>query len=422
MVVKLWNPSKNEGAWMTADIDFSDRRQVGEQLFSIVRDLRNVDPILWSEKSQAWIVTGHEEVVEGFSGRLPLSSVRLHFLYAHIDQNVRDARIPYLEHTLKSWIINTDGANHIRMRQLMRKAFAVKSVETTRPFVRQVVKETLACLDLSGEVEFIAEVATKIPPRVLMRFIGLPDEFIDKARNWAVELDEATQMPGQSIEVLERAQAALVDMREHVLREVAKRRKFPTDDFLSLLLVANDDGDRLSDDELMGICHLVLLAGHSTTANTLGLATAALAENPAAVVYMRAHPDRMLDCVMELMRFAAMSANQPRVVAEDFEWRGHHLKQGQFVHLNIAGANRDPKVFQNPDAIDFLHPQENNMTFAQGAHFCIGHYLAKIQLTEFYTHLLQHYEFDKLRSRSEYLPMPHFRALRTLPLRLRLVK
>jgi cytochrome P450 len=148
----------------------------------------------------------------------------------------------------------------------------------------------------------------------------------------------------------------------------------------------------LSEDELVGILHLTLLAGHDTTTNTISLGVAALSKDFEAREYMRNNPDRLADSLMELMRHIAMSTSMSRIVTQDFVWRGHQLKAGQVVHLMIAGANRDPRVFPDPEVLDFSRPQDMNMTFGPGLHHCIGHFLAKMELGEFFPEFLKRFE------------------------------
>jgi pimeloyl-[acyl-carrier protein] synthase len=400
------------------DLDFSRIDKLGNRLFDRVRELREFDPIFWSESQQTWIVTGHEQVLEGFRGDLPLSCKRMHFCYAHLSKDECDRHIPYTVKTLESWIINSDPPDQPRLRKLMMKAFSRKVAEDMRPFARQVVAETLDRAGRKGDVEFMEEVARAIPPRVLVRLMGLPDEYAPRAYGWAQAVDVALGSFANPIPKMEIGERALLDMREFMQAEIASRRQQPRDDFLSALISANEEGEQLSEEEMIGICHLILVAGHSTTANTIGLSVAALADHPEARDYIRAHPEKAVDTAMELSRYVAMSSNQVRVVAEDFDWRGHAMKKGQFVQLMISGANRDPKVFPDPDALDFSRRQDMNMSFAPGLHFCIGHWLAKVQLTEFFAELLRRFDPEVLDPELVFQPPSNFRALDYLHVRL----
>jgi pimeloyl-[acyl-carrier protein] synthase len=134
--------------------------------------------------------------------------------------------------------------------------------------------------------------------------------------------------------------------------------------------------------------------------------------------YIRQHPENILNVVMEIQRYVAMSATQQREVARDFPWHGHELKKGQYVLLLIAGANRDPRAFPEPLRLDPTRPQDANMTFAPGLHFCIGHLLAKMQLTEFFPELLRRFDVEVLDDKLDFHPSIAFRGLNTLNVRL----
>lgn len=404
-----------------ADFSLAAGGSMGNLLLEKLARMRASDPIFWSDANQLWIVTGHAQVAEGFRGDLPLSAVRLpKMVVGAIPEDERMTRIPYLMETLPKWIINMDPPGQPRLRRLMMKAFSRKVAEDMRPFAKQVIGEVLDRLAAKGDVELVQDASREIPQRIILRLMGLPDDYRDKMARWVATttptLGNATVAPDQ----LERCEAVLLDMRENFSREIAKRRDNPTEDFISSLITARDEGDQLSEEEMLGICYVTLLAGHNTTANTIAMGTAALAASREARDHMRAHPDKTLDNLMELMRYIAMSVFMARVALEDFEWQGHQIRKGQFVMLMIAGANRDPSVFADPNKLDFARPQDANMTFAPGLHFCIGHYLAKMQLTEFFPAFLDRFEPEMLDAELDFGPSLAFRGLETLRLRLHL--
>ena len=169
-------------------------------------------------------------------------------------------------------------------------------------------------------------------------------------------------------------------MAEIFTREIEDRRKTPRSDFITALVTAADGGDTLTVDEMIGALILIIVAGHDTTSNSMTLGVRALDRHPAAWAEMRAHPERSVDSAVELMRYSAMSAGQPRLAAQDFEWRGRKIRKHDLVMLLIAGGNRDPQVFPNPEKLDLTRANDQSQTFAPGLHHCIGHLLAKLQL------------------------------------------
>jgi len=162
---------------------------------------------------------------------------------------------------------------------------------------------------------------------------------------------------------------------------------------------------------------LVIIAGHDSTANSLTLGIRALAQNPEAWDYWRAHPERSVDNAIELMRYVAMSAVQPRLIGADFEWNGHRFRKGDLALLAIAGGNRDPRVFQEPDKLDFTRPNDSILTFGPGLHHCVGHILAKMQLAEFFNALVDRFDRVEILKEPAFTETLVFRGLTALDLR-----
>jgi cytochrome P450 len=274
----------------------------------------------------------------------------------------------------------------------MLKPFSSKVTEAYRPHAREVIREVLDGVQGRSEVEFVEEVGRPVTARNIMRIIGFEDEefYLPKLKEWAYLANAGLSgLPGRDI--LRRTDAAFGEMAAAFQGEIDRRRTAPSDDFVSLLLNAGEEGDKFSDDELIGELILILLAGHDTTLNTMALSINALSRDPAARDYMRDNPQKILNSLMELMRYIAMSTSQQRIAARDFEWEGHEFKAGQIVTIMTAAANRDPRVFADPECLDLTRDQSNNVAFGPGTHHCIGHLVAKMQLTEFFPEFLRRY-------------------------------
>jgi pimeloyl-[acyl-carrier protein] synthase len=379
--------------------DFSQIEKLGDRVIGQLNALREVAPIYWSELNQSWIISGHAEVVEAYSGNLPFSAQRHKLLNLVVpDEEERKKLIPNTLRYFPHFLINIDPPEHTRVRGLLMKAFTRKVAEDYRPQARKVICQILDGIKGRSEVEFIEEVARQITARNLMRITGFENEefYLPKLKEWAY-LANAAGSGRPSRELLARNDKGFAEMAEAFLVEINRRRTSPGTDFLSKLVHAGEGDNKFSDDELIGEMILVLLAGHDTTLNTMALIINALSTRKAERDHIREHPEAILNNIMEMMRFIAMSTSQGRVVAEDFEWKGHQFRKGQIVTIMTAAANRDPHVFVEPERIDFSRNQDNNVTFAPGTHHCIGHLIAKMQLTEFFPEFLNRYDrFDIL--------------------------
>ncbi len=403
----------------SVDVSFGDAAVLGDGLLDRLDAMREISPIYWSETNQCWVVTGHQEVVEGFRGDLPLSNVRLHHCWRAVPEAQRKELFPYFMESLPQWLIDMDPPNQPRLRKLMMKAFSRKVAEDMRPIAREIIGEALDDASQVEVVEFVGTVARKIPSRMILRLLGLGDDLLGPMRRWTDTINATLGGFAPSVDLLVQAEQTMLEMRSYFLPEIEKRRRTPAEDFISSLVTARDGSDQLSDEELLGILYLTLLAGNDSTGSTITLGTLALARHPEVSEYIRNHPENILNAVMELQRYVAMSGTQQRMVSQDFTWHGQTLKTGQYVLLMIAGANRDPRAFPEPLRLDPTRPQDANMTFAPGLHFCIGHLLAKMQLVEFFPELLRRFDIEIVDEKLDFHPSIAFRGLNSLHLRLR---
>jgi pimeloyl-[acyl-carrier protein] synthase len=378
---------------MSANLDFdlSTFAKLGNGLLPRLDALREADPIHWNEISRCWVVTDHNSVLEGFSGKLPLSSHRHEMLLQFFpDPAEREARVKCLLELFPHFMTNTDPARHVQLRKLMVHAFSRKMAESYRPYVHTVVDEVLGGVR-TGPVDFVDKIARRITARSILHVMGLSESFYPSLERWARVMNEGTNSTPDK-DLMAAANDVMVEMRDVFLVEIARRRANPGSDFISALLTAREGTDELTENEVVAQLILILIAGHDTTLNTMTLSVAELAESPEARQYMRLNPDRLEQCIMELMRLVAMSTSMQRIAAEDFTWKGRHIKQGQIIFLMIAAANRDPRAFSDPRKLDFSRSQQGNMTFAPGLHFCIGHWFAKMMLSEFFPAFLRRFE------------------------------
>jgi len=393
------------------DIDFGQFAEMGNLLLPKLAGLQQEAPLAWSAINRCWIATGHEFVVEGFSGRLPLSAQRHRIIASFFpDSDDRERRIGYLLHIFAQFVINMDPPGQLRLRKLLMKAFSREVAESFRPFVRSLVSHVLGAVDGNREIDFIADIARPITARAILHIIGLPDETLPRLEHWAQTINSGLS-GNPDLAMIERTNGVLEEMRDLFEAEIKRRDGCDLGDFLSHLMSAREGSDSLTRDEVIAQLILILIAGHDTTMNSLALVVARLADKPAERDYIRVHPDRFDACIMELMRVVAMSTSMMRIVTEDFDWHGQQLRKGQFIFLMIAAANRDPAVFPDPERIDFDRPQHGNMTFAPGRHFCIGHWFAKMMLSEALPALLDRYEeWEVLEDRLAFTGSTGFRG------------
>ena len=357
--------------------------------------MREFAPVVWSDFQRGWMILGHKEVYEGFHDAR-LSNVRLHVdMLREIPEEERPALIPGILTYVPNWIINIDAPQHARVRKLMVKAFSRKVIRAQLPAIGETVEELIGEIKAKkGEVEWVRDVAFQLPMRTIMRILGIPAEHRETLFSDTKNIVTAFQSPMPTRELMLAAEAGIKLINQICLGEIAKRRETPQEDLLTVLVQANDHGDMLTDEELLGACQVFLTAGYDTTANSNTLGLIALEKNPEQKAYFLAHPDDMSTNLQELMRYIGMSSTQIRFALEDLEVAGKQIKKGDLIYLSLASANRDPKVFENPEQLDFTRDASDVVTFAPGIHHCLGHLLAREQIATFYRRFYE--EFDQV--------------------------
>ncbi|WP_311268019.1 cytochrome P450 [Sphingobium sp. WCS2017Hpa-17] len=402
------------------DVDLTNApRERGKAMIDDLDHIRDQTPVFWSERSRCWFITRHSDVVDAFQRRIPVTNDGRMFPVFHlIPPEEWDARIPTLVKYSDLWITSTEGERHARLRSLLMKALNRKVVEGFRPYAKARAEALVDKMIAEGELEFNEGISRAMTGDVLFQILGMPPELTPELRNWATWLMEGVGATVPTPERLEKASFALEKMNEAVAVELEKRRTDPKEDFLTGLLTASEGEDRLSYDEILAQMHVAIVAGHDTTMNTITLSVEALARDPEAWAWAQANPDRIMDVVTELQRHIAMVGGQPRLVYEDFELHGHNIRKGDVVAVLISTANRDPAVFEHADRIDFTRDNRGSMVFAPGIHFCLGHHLAKMQLSEFLGALLRKVKrIEVLEDALDFLPVWVFRGVYQMQVR-----
>lgn len=404
-----------------AEIDLTHAGEMGDRLFPLLDSLRETDPIHWNDRAQCWVVTRHQDIVDALAGRVPVSNVRQATAsYAVIPPEEWPQRLPNLVKYAPHQVTNVDPPQHTRLRTLLARAFGRSVVEGLRPFAKTTVVALMQKLRETNEVEFNRDIALALPGNVILKLLGLGDELYEKLRIWANDVMVGLGTAHPEAERVVAADRAFAEMTEHFLAQIKDRRQNPRgpEDFISALIAAKDGKDALTDDEIVAVLQVALVAGHDTTVNSMTLGVAALARHPDAWRYMSEHPAQIMDSVLELMRFSSMSTAQNRAVAADFEWHGKHIKKGDTVFLMLGAGNRDPRVYSNPEVLDMSRKNDRSLTFAPGLHHCIGHLLAKMQLTEFFAALTGNFDgADVLEDEILFSPVLVFRSIPSLRMR-----
>jgi cytochrome P450 len=264
---------------------------------------------------------------------------------------------------------------------LVNKAFTPKTVEELAPFIRAFVDKALDTALARGRMDVMADLAFPQPATVIAELLGVPPEDRDRVKHWSDEAGVALGNPPSNLwsEVLRKSVEGVRALQAYFRDIIARRRVEPRDDLISGLLKAQEEGDRLSDRELLANCLLLLIAGHETTTNLIGNGTYALLRHPDQMKRLRDDLSLIPTAVEELLRYDSPVQFTNRILTADMELGGKVLRAGQMVLLLLAAANRDPEQFPDPDKLDVGRQNNKHVAFGLGSHFCLGAPLARLE-------------------------------------------
>ncbi|WP_054813867.1 cytochrome P450 family protein [Nocardia arizonensis] len=317
---------------------------------------------------------------------------------------------------LTSHMLHADPPEHTRLRGLVNKSFAVRRVAGLQPRVEQITAELLDAMDGHDEVDFMAAFANPLPVTVICELLGVP--FADRSDfgDWTRDLI------GVAGREAERGRGALA-MVAYLRELVAAKRREPGDDLLSALVYADEDGDRLTDAELVSMAFLLLVAGHETTVNLIGNGLNVLLRDPVQLAALRADLSAVPAAVEEFLRFdGPVDMATVRYTAEPVRIGDMDIPEGELVYVAVTAANRDPERFRAPDRLDIDGDPSGHLAFGHGIHFCVGAPLARMEATVAFTALLRRFPHLSLPAGAAaptWQPSTMIRGMLALPVRLR---
>jgi len=345
--------------------------------FPLYRRLRDEDPAHWSPLLKAWVLTRYDDV-KRVCLDTRMSSDRLRPFFATLPP-AEASRIAELIRYLTLWMVFRDPPEHTRLRRLASKVFNVRSMHALRPNVEALTEHLLDAIGEREEFDFISEFAGPLPALVIMDMLGAPRSELPRLKRLSDEMALFIGSARDSPEKYARAEAATHEMAGLFRDLIAARRAAPRPDLLSELVSLQDAGDRLSDDELVATCILLLFAGHETTTHHLANGLAALLRFPGEMERLRGDAALAPAAVEELLRYDGPIGAQVRIVQEAQEFHGKTLRAGERVFLLMNAANRDERAFPDPDRVDLGRSGVPHLTFGFGMHICLGFPLARLE-------------------------------------------
>ncbi|MBN9617953.1 MAG: cytochrome P450 [Acidobacteriales bacterium] len=386
--------------------------------YPILRQLREENPIYWCESIGGWIVTRYDDMVTTFRDVTSYSNEgRLARVVEYLPSESRARFKAFEDHYRTKGLLHSDPPDHTRLRALVTKSMTASMVEAMRGRIQTIVDDLVNTGLDKGGMDVIADIAIALPFAVLARILGTPPEDQHLFKKWADDLlsFQGVNKPGE--EILERAQKALVEIRAYLADLIIEKRRNPREDLMSLLVVAESEGNRLSQTELINTGITLLVAGHETTTSLIGNGIYLLLRHTDQWKLLREDPSLLNSAIEEILRYESPVARQPRLVKQDAELGGKQIHKGDMVFQMLNSANRDPAYFIDPDRFDIQRQKNRHIAFGVGIHFCVGAYLARTEAQVVFKTVLDRLSSIRLVEEKPTwdLTKPNSRMLKTLP-------
>jgi cytochrome P450 len=340
---------------------------VHEDPYPVYAALRAEAPVYRNPTLGFWALSRHADVLAAFRDPVRFSNRN----GVSLDPA---ASTPEAQATMS--FLAMDPPRHTRMRALVSRGFTPRRVADLEPRIREIARQHLDRIVDAGHCDFIHDFAGKLPMDVISEMLGVPEADRDQLRRWAdlvVHREEGvTDVPPAALQAAMAILSYFGDL-------IAARRRQPRNDLTAAILAAEIDGDRLSDYEVLGFLFLMIIAGNETTTKLLGNALYWLWRNPDQRALVRADPRLIPQWVEETLRYDGSTQALARTLATDVELHGQRMRTDDRVVLLIGSANRDERVFPDPDRFDIRRDTSGMLSFGHGTHFCLGAALARLE-------------------------------------------
>jgi cytochrome P450 len=342
--------------------------------YAWLRDEAPIYRVSLPDGRPAWLITRYDDVLAALKDARMVKD-RQHALTDA--QRARQPWIPAFVKPIERNMLSLDAPDHTRLRGLVHKAFTPRMIEAMRERIQSVSNELLDKVEGHGQLDLIQDFALPLPVTVIADMLGVPPQDRHKFHDWSSAMIASTASAGLGqLRILPKMFAFL----RYIRRLIQLRRRDPQDDLTSMLVQAEEAGDQLTEDELVAMIFLLLVAGHETTVNLIGNGVLALLEHRDQLVRLYNDPSLIKPAVEELLRYASpVELADERYAREDITLHGVTIPRGELIYPALASANRDERQFASPDSLDITREPNRHLAFSQGIHYCLGAPLARLE-------------------------------------------
>jgi cytochrome P450 len=375
--------------------------------YAILRNLRERAPVHHDQQLGRYVCTRHDDVKEVLRDKGFFTDPRK----ANPGTFPREVLIHALSADGEPSMLFMDEPEHRRIRSLVSGPFKRPAVELWRPHIRSIVGRVLDAID-GPEFDLIEAFAGPVPTVVIAEMLGIDPDRHDQFKRWSDLVVQISFNPFPSLQQKLVGDEATEALQALFMAEVEARGDQPGDDLLGALIRSEESGDKLSAHEITQQCLLLLVAGNVTTTDLIGNAVKALLDHPRELARLRANPGLIANAVEEALRYDSPVISTGRIPNRDIELAGCPIAKGESLNLSLAGANRDPAVYPDPDRFDISREDTHHQAFGGGRHLCLGAHLARVEAQEAILALLHRYPVLRhSESGFTYHAIPSFRGM-----------
>ncbi|AZJ20744.1 MULTISPECIES: cytochrome P450 family protein [Bacillus] len=349
--------------------------QFKEDAYEIYKESRKMQPILFVnevEIGKEWLITRYEDALPLLKdNRLKKDAANVFpqdttNMYLSVDNS---------DH-LTTHMLNSDPPNHSRLRSLVQKAFTPKMITQLDGRIQRIADDLIREIERKGTLNLVDDYSFPLPIIVISEMLGIPKEDQAKFRIWSHAVIASPETP-EEIKETEKQLSEFITYLQYI---VDIKRKDPKEDLVSALILAENEGHKLSAPELYSMIMLLIVAGHETTVNLITNTVLALLENPNQLQLLKGNP-KLIDSAIEegLRYYSPVEVTTARWAAEPFQIHEQTIQKGDMVVIALASANRDETIFENPDVFDITRENNRHIAFGHGSHFCLGAPLARLE-------------------------------------------
>ncbi|MCF8564918.1 cytochrome P450 [Alicyclobacillus tolerans] len=346
--------------------------------YPMYRMMRESNPVVYMEPFQIWSVFRYDDVRTVLSDSSRFSSE-----YGQRKGQTENAAPNLVAEAGQaqqvrqgSLLITTDPPRHTKLRSLVNRAFTPNAVAALEPRIEQIAKGLLDKVVRRGEIDLVRDLSYPLPVIVIAEMLGIPSADQDKFKHWSDDVvASADNMWGADTD----SSQAHAEMNEYFRSIIAKRRTEPANDLISALLAAEEGNEHLSEQDILALCWLLLVAGNETTTNLIGNSVLTLLEHPDELQRLREHPDLLPSAIEESLRYRSPVQAMFRIAKENVELGGQTIPANSRVVAWIGSANRDEQKFPEADLFDIARNPNPHIAFGHGVHFCLGAPLARLE-------------------------------------------